>query len=238
MSTRSFLFACTIFVWTALLPAAEIPTVNSWADYRAMLKSQGKTDAEIDAQVSRMLGALKTMDRSAGNDRIGIAAPPFQFNHWLNSERVALDDLRGSVVLLRWWTDTCPLCASTSPTLRTLHEQYASKGVKLIGVFHPKSGRDMPLDVERVRRAVASREYGFPVAIDWEWRTLKDWWLDSRPDGVRMPTSVTFLLDKRGVIRYVHPGMEYHEATGSPEHAACANDLAAIRAALDRLLLE
>jgi len=231
--------ALLVLVVGALIAANEaIPTVNSWGDFRALLKSQGRTDAEIDGQVAAMLGSLKTMDRSVGNDLIGANAPGFEFDQWLNSKPMAITDLRGKVVLLRWWTDTCPLCASTSPALRKLHEQYSSKGLTVIGVFHPKLGREKPLDVERVRQAVASRQYTFPVAIDWEWRTLKNWWLDSRPKGVRVPTSVTFILDKKGVVRYVHPGMEYHDGPASEEHAACENDMSAIRAMVDRLITE
>jgi peroxiredoxin len=219
----------------AMAASNHIPTVNSWADYRAMLKSMGRSDADIDAQVARMLAALKTMDRTAGSDRIGVAAPPFQIDEWLNSKPLSIEDLRGHVVLLRWWTDTCPLCASTAPALRKLDEQYSAKGLKVIGVFHPKAGRNDPMDVARVQRAVHARQLTFPIAIDWEWRTLNSWWLTgpSRP-----ATSVTFLLDTKGIIRFVHPGMEYHDSNGSEEHAACANDMAAIRAAIDRLISE
>jgi peroxiredoxin len=228
-----------LLVFACYLPIAgeDIKTVNSWDEYRAMLKSQGKTDTEIDAQVAKMLAGLKTMDRAAGKDRIGVAPPPFQFEQWINSKPLALEDLRGNVVLLRWWTDTCPLCATTSPALRKLHEQYSARGLRIVGVFHPKAGRDTPLDVERVRRAVAARQLSFPVAIDWKWLTLRSWWLNGTATK-RQATSVTFLLDKSGVIRFVHPGMEYHDAVGSKEHAACENDMVAIRAAIDRLISE
>lgn len=213
----------------------QIQTVNSWADYRALLKSQGQSDTAINAQVARMLTALKTMDRTAGNDRIGVAAPPLQVDQWLNSKPLSIQDLRGHVVLVRWWTDTCPLCASTAPALRKLDEQYSARGLKVIGVFHPKLGRNDPMDVARVERAVEIRRLTFPVAIDWEWQALKSWWLTgpSRP-----ATSVTFLLDKKGMIRFVHPGMEYHDPNGSEEHAVCANDMATIRAAIERLISE
>ena len=234
---RGVLVTSLLITFAGMAAAADdIQTVNSWADYRAKGKALGKTDAEIDARVSDLLRSLTTMDRSAGDDRIGVAAPPFQFEEWLNSKPLDIRDLRGSVVLLRWWTDTCPLCATTSPTLRKLHDEYSGKGLKVIGVFHPKAGRDNPLDVERVRRAVETRQLTFAVPIDWEWRTLKAWWLETGSKKKRPATSVTFLLDKNGVIRYVHPGMEYHDGAVSPEHSVCQNDLAAIRAAVDRLL--
>jgi peroxiredoxin len=216
----------------------DIRPVNSWADYREVLKLEGKSAAEIDAEIANSFLSLKAMDRSAGDDRIGVAAPPFQFDEvWLNSPPLTLEDLRGQVVLVRWWTDTCPFCASSAPALRALHDQYSARGLTVIGVFHPKAGRDDPLDVARVQRAVESRQFLFPVAIDWDWRTrtLKDWWLTG-PE--RPATSVTFLLDKSGIIRFVHPGMEYHDDDGDELHAMCVDDMANIRSAIERLIAE
>jgi peroxiredoxin len=197
----ALLFALTCGV--AVAAGEDIKPVNSWADYRDVLRSEGKSEAEIDAEIASGLASLKAMDRSAGDDRIGAAAPPFQFDGWLNSPPLSLEDLRGQVVLVRWWTDTCPFCASSAPALRALHDQYSARGLTVIGVFHPKAGRDDPMDVARVQRAVESRQFLFPVAIDWEWRTgtLKDWWLTG-PE--RPATSVTFLLDKSGIIRFIH----------------------------------
>ena len=66
--------------------------------------------------------------------------------------------------------------------------------------------------------------FEFPVAIDAGWRTLRAWWLDDHERGW---TSVSFLLDRQGVIRHVHPGGQYVQ--GSLEHAA-------LEAAIERLL--
>lgn len=219
----------------------EIKTVKSWDHYRELMITDGKSAEEADAQLTRMLASLGSMDRDAGSDRIGVAAPSFEFDAWLNSPPLSLEDLRGKVVLVRWWTETCPFCASSAPALRALDTIYSDQGLVVIGVYHPKSDRDSPLNIERVERAVAARELDFPIAIDWDWRngTLKDWWLTG-PD--RPATSVTFLLDKSGVIQYVHPGMEYHDtddvAHDSEVHAMCANDMVGIRSEIVRLLGE
>jgi len=217
--------------------AVEIETVRSWEHYRELLISDGNSAAEADAQISQMLSSLDSMDRSAGSDRIGVAAPSFGFDGWLNSEPLSLEDLRGQVVLVRWWTETCPFCASSAPALRAIHEQYSPEGLMVIGVYHPKANRDRPLDIARVEQAVEARELDFPIAIDWDWRngTLADWWLTG-PE--RPATSVTFLLDKSGVIRFVHPGMEYHDPNGSDGHAMCATDMAGIRSQIERMLAE
>jgi peroxiredoxin len=234
MSRRALLLP-VLCCFMAVAAADDIRPVHSWADYREQLEADGKTAAEADADVAEALASLRSMDRAAGDDRIGVAAPPFRFDGWINSAPLTLEDLRGRVVLVRWWTDTCPFCASSAPALRALHEQYSGSGLTVIGVFHPKAGRDDPLDVARVQRAVDSRRFAFPVAIDWDWRTrtLKDWWLTG-PE--RPATSVTFLLDRSGIIRFVHPGMEYHDTDGDPEHAMCMNDMAGIRAAIERLI--
>lgn len=230
-SVLVFLLACS----SGMAFSEGIETVLSWDHYRELMIADGKAATEADTRIAGMLASLGSMDRSAGNDRIGVPAPSFEFDGWLNSEPLSLEDLRGRVVLVRWWTETCPFCASSAPALRAIDEQYSPLGLTVIGVYHPKADRDGPLDVARVVRAVAARKLDFPIAIDWDWRngTLKDWWLTG-PD--RPATSVTFLLDRQGVIQFVHPGMEYHEPNGSEGHAMCAADMLGIRTEIERLL--
>lgn len=215
----------------------EIETVRSWDHYREIMISDGSSPAAADASISRMLSSLNSMDRSAGNDRIGVAAPSFDFDGWLNSGPLSLDDLRGQVVLVRWWTETCPFCASSAPALRAINDEYSARGLTVVGVYHPKADRDGPLDMARVKRAVQARSLDFPIAVDWDWQNgvLRDWWLTG-PE--RPATSVTFLLDRSGVIQFVHPGMEYHDPNGREGHAMCAADMVGIRDEIERLLAE
>lgn len=233
---RVFAGLLTLGCWTTAL-GAEVQIVDSWPHFQELLEADGMTRTQASDRVSELLASLEAMDRSAGSDRIGVSAPPFRFDAWLNSEPLTVEALRGRVVLVRWWTDTCPFCASSAPALRAIHEQYAPQGLALVGVFHPKAGRDDPLDLERVQRVVERRDFEFPVAVDWNWRTgtLADWWLTG-PD--RPATSVTFLLDRNGVIRFIHPGMEYHDVDGPADHPMCVDDMARIRRAIEALLAE
>jgi len=232
-----FLLPAFLLLLTSAAPAEDIHPILSWDDYRDRLISEGWPPAQTDRRISSMLGSLRSMNRDAGADRIGVAAPPFRFDAWINSESLSLKDLRGRVLLVRWWTDTCPFCASSAPALRALHEQYGPQGLTVIGVFHPKAGRNDPLDLPRVRRAVDQRAFEFPIAIDWNWQTgtLKDWWLTGP---YRPATSVTFLVDKQGVIQFIHPGMEYHDGSGSGDHAMCVDDMRIIRSEIERLLAQ
>ncbi len=211
--------------------------MKSWDHQREIYMAKGMSESEADAVIKDDLTWYSSMDRTAGDDRIGVELPPFRFDAWLNSDPLILDDLKGHVVLVRWFTDTCPFCASSAPALRQLYEEYTDKGLTMIGVFHPKAGRDDPLDIPRVERVVEARDFKFPIAIDWDWRngTLKDWWLT----GPKRPgTSVTFVIDKSGVVQFVHPGMEYHEDNGSELHKMCTSDLGRIQNVIEKLIAE
>src|SRR3989344_842213 len=50
----------------------------------------------------------------------------------------ALQNLRGKVVLLDFWTYTCINCIRTLPYLRNWHEKYKDKGFVIIGIHTPE----------------------------------------------------------------------------------------------------
>lgn len=143
---------------------------------------------------------------------IGTAALPWRAEHWINSAPLELTQLRGRVVLVRWWTaPDCPFCSATAPALNTFHERYVARGLTVVGFYHHKESSPLnPADVERYAKTF---KFQFPVATDPDWQTLRTWWLSGR----RPFTSVSFLIDRRGVIRHVHPGGQY--VKGDAEYA-------------------
>jgi peroxiredoxin len=171
-------------------------------------------------------------DIGRGEDRLGVAAPRIGLDHWLHSPALEMDELRGKVVLIRWWTEGCPFCAATAPALREMDRKYGSRGLEVIGIFHPKPPGDW--SVERMRAASERLGFTFPVALDAEWTALRRWWPDLEKRGW---TSVSFLVDKKGFIRYVHPGGEFHES-GEESHAQCDRDYKDIERTVNRLLAE
>jgi len=171
-------------------------------------------------------------DLSRGEDRLGIMAPRIGLDHWLHSRPLEMDALRGKVVLVRWWTEGCPFCAATAPALRALDRKYGPRGLQVIGIFHPKPPGDW--HVERMRDASERLGFTFPVALDAEWTALRRWWPEPETRGW---TSVSFVVDKKGIIRYVHPGGEFHES-GEESHARCDRDYRDIDRMIGRLLGE
>jgi peroxiredoxin len=159
-----------------------------------------------------------------GSDLVGKPAPEWNVGDWIGSPPLTLASLRGKVVLVRWFTSTdCPYCTATAPALNQLHHDFGARGLVVVGMYHHK--RPEPLDVAKVRGWARDYGFEFPVAVDRDWRTLRRWWLDGHQ---RDFTSVSFLIDQRGVIRYVHPGGAL--ALGSPEYAS-------VRRTIEQLLV-
>ena len=162
---------------------------------------------------------------AAPDRRIGQPAPDWQLTNWLNSSPLELKDLKGKVVLVRWWTaPQCQFCKNTAPALNEFFADYQKQGLSVVGVYHHKT--NTPLDPKAVQQFAGQYGFKFPVAIDPEWKSLHRWWLD--PAGNQW-TSVSFLLDRHGVIRHLHPGGQY--VKGDPDYAA-------MKAKIEELLAE
>lgn len=153
----------------------------------------------------------------------GTTPPDWQPEQWLNSPPLHLADLRGKVVLVRWWTAGCPFCAASAPALRAFDRAYGPKGLAVVGMYHHKG--DAPFEPSVYQDTAKRYGFTFPLAVDPGWRTLKRW-LNGVDTGW---TSVTFVLDKQGVVRHVHPGGQYVE--GDAAHAE-------LTAVVERLMAE
>lgn len=173
----------------------------------------------------------KTEDKKAADAvaaLLGTRPPEWQAERWMNSPPLTLGTLRGSVLLVRWWTAGCPYCSTSAPALRAFHRGYSERGLKVIGMYHHKE--DTPFDPSVYEATARKYEFTFPIAFDPEWRTLESWLRDAGGRAVSTGwTSVTFVLDKQGVVRHVHPGGEYVD--GDPAQTE-------MRAVIERLLAE
>src|SRR6266850_7981988 len=166
-------------------------------------------------------------DPDLGTELIGQPAPAWSFTRWVRGPDRRLEDFRGKVVLVRWWTEDCHFCRTTLPAIERLQKEHPGDLV-VIGVFHPKPE---PRDVTNSHILSVARQLGFsgPVAFDRDWKTLDRYWLDANPE--RSWTSVSFLIDREGVIRWVHGGGEYHPST-DPAHRRCDAEYQGLEAAL------
>ncbi|MCH8332056.1 MAG: hypothetical protein IH946_11900, partial [Bacteroidetes bacterium] len=105
-------------------------------------------------------------------------------------------------------------------------------GLQVIGMYHLKP-RPGNVKTGFIRKAAKDLGFKFPIAIDSRWDNLNNYWFANNEN--RGFTSVSFLIDKKGIIRYIHPGPEYHkeEVKG---HELCTNDYFELEGEITRLL--
>ncbi|HUX64051.1 TlpA disulfide reductase family protein [Sulfuricella sp.] len=114
------------------------------------------------------------------------AAPQASFST-LGGERVALDSLRGKVVLVNFWATSCPGCIKEMPELVKTWQKYHSRGLETIAVA---MSYDPP---EYVRQFAEKNGLPFTVALDTGGAVAQAF------GNVRV-TPTTFVIDKQGQI--------------------------------------
>ncbi|MQA91626.1 MAG: redoxin domain-containing protein [Gemmatimonas sp.] len=79
--------------------------------------------------------ALWGCDSSAGDGQVaaGLPAPSFAAPT-MAGDTVTLADLRGEHVLLNVWATWCLPCREEMPDLQAIHESYAERGLRVVGV--------------------------------------------------------------------------------------------------------
>ncbi len=83
---------------------------------------------------------------------------------WLNSQPLTPRGLRGSVVLVNFWTFSCINSIRVLPYLRAWAAKYKRQGLVVIGVQAPEF--EFEKNVDNVRWAVKDRMIDYPIAID------------------------------------------------------------------------
>ena len=94
----------------------------------------------------------------------GVRIPSLDGTEWLNSEPLGPAELRGSVVLVNFWTLTCINWLRQEPYVRAWSRAYRDDGLVVIGVHTPEF--EFEHEVELVRQATKERGIDYPVAVD------------------------------------------------------------------------
>ena len=121
----------------------------------------------------------------------GTPAPGFSARR-LEGGTLSLRSLRGKVVLLDFWSPSCPPCTLEMPELEKLHRRYEERGLRVLGVT------EMDPSAEEVRSFLHEIGVTYPILLDPGAR------IGSLYRLVAHPTSV--LIDRRGIVRYANVG--------------------------------
>ena len=122
---------------------------------------------------------------------------------WINSEPLKIEELKGKVVMIDFWTYSCINCIRTLPYLKSWDEKYRDDGLVIIGVHTPEF--EFEKDYDNVKTAVDKYEIKYPVVQDNNYETWKAYRNNYWPR--------KYLIDKEGNIRYDHIGEGGYEET-------------------------
>ena len=137
--------------------------------------------------------AVADVDRKVGGT-VGDRAPEFGgIDAWINGGPLTMAGLRGSVVLIDFWTYTC---INTYPFLKDMQAKYADKGLVIVGVHSPEF--EFEKSYENVVAATIKDD------LVWTMAQYNDFITWRRYDNRYWPSE--FLIDKDGVVRYTHIG--------------------------------
>ncbi|WYX34664.1 TlpA disulfide reductase family protein [Achromobacter xylosoxidans] len=105
----------------------------------------------------------------------------------LEGKTFSMQDLRGKVVLVKFWATSCVTCVKQMPETISAYNEYAGKGYEAIAVAMDYDPPNYVLNFSE------SRKLPFPVALD----TKGD---IARAFGDIRLTPTAFLIDKQGRI--------------------------------------
>jgi thiol-disulfide isomerase/thioredoxin len=134
---------------------------------------------------------------------IGMKAPDVVNQVWLNGEFRSMQDLRGKVVLVEFWTFGCYNCRNVEPFVKAWYQKYHSQGLEVIGVHSPEFKYEH--NIESVKRYLGEHDIRYPVVIDNDFSTWNRY-------GNRYWPAI-YLIDKKGVIRYTRAGEGGYDQT-------------------------
>jgi thiol-disulfide isomerase/thioredoxin len=150
--------------------------------------------------------AAQTVSASANQ-----TAPEFTgIDKWFNSQPLTLQQLRGKVVLVDFWTFDCINCIHTIPHVEGWYSKYKDQGLTVIGVHTPEYPFER--DAGNVKTAIARLGIQYPVAQDNSYATWNAWSNQYWP--------AFYLIDRHGHVVYSHFGEgDYEESEAAIQHA-------------------
>lgn len=124
-------------------------------------------------------------------------APDFKVgDNWLNSPPLTINDLKGKVVLIDFWTYSCINCIRTLPYVTKWYDTYKNKGLVVVGVHTPEFSFEK--DANNVKNAISQFNIHYPVVQDNDysiWNSYKnEYW------------PAEYLINQKGEIVEEHFG--------------------------------
>ncbi len=146
----------------------------------------------------------------------GEHPPLLEIDDWLQTDIMSLEELRGKVVAVQFWTFGCFNCKATIPHMQALYEKYGGDEFEIVGVHAPEF--DFERDPAAVAQAAIDLGVSWPIALDTEKRSFRSWQTDRR----FWPR--LYLIDQDGNIRYDKIGEGKYDVIDAAVGALIAED--------------
>ena len=115
-------------------------------------KPAAKTETAAATVQATSFAAAQTAD-------VGQAMPPYT-TQLLDGKKFDIAAERGNVVFLNLWATWCGPCRFEIPELQSLHQRYASRGFKVVGISLDDTGAG------GVKQFVSQHSMTYPIAYD------------------------------------------------------------------------
>ena len=124
--------------------------------------------------------------------KVGDSAPSFRARTLDGSQTVSNEDLKGKVIFVDFWASWCTPCLKSLPEFEQLQTSFSGRGDVVVLAINldenPKDATKFIQGLDVTYKILADKDGSIPESF-----------------GVStMPSS--FIIDKEGVIRYVHKG--------------------------------
>ncbi|MGY6276964.1 TlpA family protein disulfide reductase [Methylomonas sp. MgM2] len=122
---------------------------------------------------------------------IGDTAPQCPDAKYSDQTELDLSKHKGQVVLVDFWATWCPPCKKSMPFLNRLHTEYRAQNFEVLAI-------NVDEDSDEAKKFLTSNPIEYPTTFDPNGTCPQTF------DVKAMPSS--YLIDKTGVIRYIHLG--------------------------------
>lgn len=163
--------------------------------YFALVEKTGAPEKALRTLASHSNERIRAMALASLKRQALLTAPVELRFVALDGSVVDLQELRGNVVLLKFWATWCSTCMRELPSLKTVHEKYRDQGFEILGV-----ALDDARDRQKVLAILEKEGVTWPQYLpgDGHYATSE---ISEKFGVVGIPT--TFLLDRRGMITQI-----------------------------------
>ena len=139
-----------------------------------------------------LLFVLLTIPTFIYSQEIGKDIPLFS-GKTANGESVSISDYKGKVTVVDFWASWCRPCKEEFPFLIELNNNYSEKGFAFLAVNLDEEIANMNNFLKKY-----SKDINFKIITDPDSKIANQFNIEAIPS--------TFVLDKKGVLRYMHVG--------------------------------